>query len=57
VGAVLEEANQPTEHLDAHRTVSDPKQTIGRWRRDLPEELAAETNELLAPELEALGYA
>jgi len=57
VGAVLDEANQPTDHLDAHRTVSDPKQTIGRWRRDLPEDLAAETNELLAPELEALGYA
>jgi hypothetical protein len=57
VRAVLEEANQPTEHLDAHRTVSDPMQTIGRWRRDLPEDLAAETNELLAPELEAFGYA
>lgn len=57
VGAVLDAANQPTEHLDAHRTVSDPMQTIGRWRRDLPEDLAAETNELLAPELEAFGYA
>jgi hypothetical protein len=57
VGAVLGEANQPTEHLDAHRTVSDPMQTIGRWRRDLPADLAAETNELLGPELEAFGYA
>ncbi|HEY2055030.1 MAG TPA: sulfotransferase [Solirubrobacterales bacterium] len=57
VRAVLDEANQPTEHLDAHRTVSDPKQTIGRWRRDLPDDLAAETNALLAPELEAFGYA
>jgi hypothetical protein len=57
VSAVLDEANQPTDHLDAHRTVSDPMQTIGRWRRDLPEDLAAETNELLAPELEAFGYA
>jgi hypothetical protein len=57
VRAVLDEANQPTDHLDAHRTVSDPMQTIGRWRRDLPEDLAAETNELLAPELEAFGYA
>jgi hypothetical protein len=57
VQAVLDAANQPTEHLDAHRTVSDPMQTIGRWRRDLPEDLAAETNELLAPELEAFGYA
>jgi hypothetical protein len=57
VRAVLDEANQPTEMLDQHRTVTDPMQTIGRWRRDLPEDLAAETNELLAPELEAFGYA
>lgn len=57
VRAVLEEANQPTMHLDAHRTVSDPVQTIGRWRRDLPEDLAAEANALLAPELEVFGYA
>src|SRR5207248_1686484 len=25
--------------LDTHRTVDDPVQTIGRWRRDLPAEL------------------
>jgi len=42
--------------LDAHRTVDDPVRTIGRWRRDLPDELADECNEILAPALEAFGY-
>lgn len=57
VGAVLELANQQTELLDQHRTVSDPVQTIGRWRRDLPDDLAEESNHLLAPLLEPFGYA
>jgi hypothetical protein len=56
VGAVLEVATQPSELLDTHRTVSDPAKTIGRWRRDLPPELAAECNEILAPVLDAFGY-
>jgi hypothetical protein len=57
VGAVLDLANQQTELLDQHRTVSDPVQTIGRWRRDLPDDLAEESNQLLAPLLEPFGYA
>jgi hypothetical protein len=56
VKATLETANQPNELLDTHRTVSDPAQTIGRWRRDLPAELAAECNEILAPLLSEFGY-
>jgi hypothetical protein len=56
VKATLEAANQPNELLDTHRTVSDPSQTIGRWRRDLPAELAGECNELLAPLLREFGY-
>jgi len=56
VRQVLELANQPSELLDTHRTVSDPLQTIGRWRRDLPADLADECNQLLAPVLEAFGY-
>jgi hypothetical protein len=56
VHAVIEQANQPTELLETHRTVSDPMQTIGRWRRDLPSDLAEESTELLAPVLEAFGY-
>jgi hypothetical protein len=49
-------ANRPNELLDGHRTVSDPTQTIGRWRRDLPPDLAAECNEILAPVLAEFGY-
>jgi Sulfotransferase family len=56
VETLLEVANRPSDLLDGHRTVSDPTQTIGRWRRDLPTELAAECNEILAPVLEAFGY-
>jgi hypothetical protein len=56
VAATLEAANQPRELLDQHRTVSDPIETIGRWRRDLPAELAEECNEILAPVLEGFGY-
>jgi hypothetical protein len=56
VSETLELANRPNELLDGHRTVSDPTQTIGRWRRDLPADLAAECNEILAPVLAAFGY-
>jgi hypothetical protein len=56
VASVLELARASNGVLDTHRTVQDPAQTIGRWRRDLPDELAAECNELLAPVLEAFGY-
>ena len=56
VAATLELANRPNELLDGHKTVSDPARTIGRWRRDLPAELAAECNEILAPVLAEFGY-
>ena len=53
---VLEAAAKPGELSDSHRTVDDPLQTIGRWRRDLPPELADECNEILGPVLGAFGY-
>jgi hypothetical protein len=56
VDAVLETANTPGELLATHRTVGDPAQTIGRWRRDLPRGLAEECNAILAPVLDAFGY-
>ena len=56
VASVLDLAQASSAVLDTHRTVQDPAQTIGRWRRDLPKELAAECNELLAPVLGAFGY-
>jgi hypothetical protein len=56
VDTVLEMAAQPSELSDSHRTVDDPIQTIGRWRRDLPPELAQEASDILAPVLGAFGY-
>jgi Sulfotransferase family len=56
VEKMLDDASRPGELLDAHRTVSDPAQTIGRWRRDLPPALAKECNEVLAPVLAEFGY-
>jgi Sulfotransferase family len=56
VETMLAEATRPDELLDAHRTVSDPAQTIGRWRRDLPPALAEECNEILGPVLAEFGY-
>jgi hypothetical protein len=56
VASVLELAQASSGVLDTHRTVKDPAQTIGRWQRDLPEQLAVECNDLLAPVLEAFGY-
>jgi hypothetical protein len=53
---VIETAAAPGELADTHRTVDDPLQTIGRWRRDLAPELAEEANEILAPVLSAFGY-
>lgn len=56
VETMLDDATRPGELLDAHRTVSDPAQTIGRWRRDLPPTLAKECNEVLASVLAEFGY-
>lgn len=56
VEGVLEIACAPSQMLDNHRTVSDPSQTIGRWRRDLSPELVDEVNEVLGPVLTAFGY-
>jgi hypothetical protein len=53
---VLDLAKQPTQLLETHRTVTDPTETIGRWRRDLSPDLAAECNEVLSPVLAAFGY-
>jgi hypothetical protein len=39
-----------------HRTVSDPRESIGRWRRDLPEDVVAACEDALAPSLQAFGY-
>jgi hypothetical protein len=41
---------------EGHRTVADPRESIGRWRRDLSDEVAAACAEALGPSLAAFGY-
>jgi hypothetical protein len=41
---------------EGHRTVADPTRSIGRWREDLSEEVAAACAETLGPSLETFGY-
>jgi hypothetical protein len=41
---------------EAHRTISDPEDSIGRWRGDLSDEVAAACAEALGPSLETFGY-
>jgi hypothetical protein len=56
VAAVIEGARREGALLDGHRTVRDPMETIGRWRRDLPADLAEACNAVLGEVLEAFGY-
>jgi hypothetical protein len=41
---------------EGHRTVADPGESIGRWRRDLSPELQEACIVALGPSLEAFGY-
>lgn len=41
---------------EGHRTVSDPRESIGRWRHDLSDEVAAACATALGPSLETFGY-
>jgi hypothetical protein len=47
---------ESTAEMEHHRTTSDPAASIGRWREDLPEEIAAVCNEELGPLLREFGY-
>jgi hypothetical protein len=49
----LEERDTDSE---GHRTVSDPRASIGRWRRDLPDEVAAACDGAFGAALETFGY-
>jgi Sulfotransferase family len=42
---------------EGHRTISTPKDTIGRWKKDLSPELQEVCREALGPSLQAFGYA
>lgn len=41
---------------EGHRTVADPAESIGRWRRDLSRDVIAACETALGPSLEAFGY-
>jgi Sulfotransferase family len=41
---------------EGHRTVTDPAESIGRWRRDLSREVIEACGAALGPSLEAFGY-
>jgi hypothetical protein len=47
---------ESTAEMEHHRTTSDPAASIGRWRADLPEDIAAVCNEELGPLLHEFGY-
>ncbi|HET8565714.1 MAG TPA: sulfotransferase [Solirubrobacterales bacterium] len=49
-------AHEGTASMDHHRTTSDPAASIGRWRDDLPDDIAAVCNEELGPLLAEFGY-
>jgi hypothetical protein len=58
-GAVESLVSSFTEHdtgSEGHRTISDPRESIGRWRRDLPDEVAAACAGAFGPALETFGY-
>lgn len=56
VSETVAQARQSTASMDHHRTTSNPAASIGRWREDLPEEIAAVCNEELGPLLTEFGY-
>jgi sulfotransferase family protein len=56
VAETVRRAQEGTASMDHHRTSSDPAASIGRWREDLPEEIAAVCNEELGPLLAEFGY-
>jgi hypothetical protein len=46
-----------TADTEGHRTVADPRATIGRWRTDLAPQLQRVCADVLGPALESFGYA
>lgn len=57
IGGVLERAARPDRALAGHRTSSDPRASIGRWRTELGPELVSACRDAFAEPLEAFGYA
>jgi hypothetical protein len=56
VAETLRRAEASSASMSHHRTTSDPAASIGRWRQDLPEEIAEICNDALGPLLAEFGY-
>ena len=56
VSETVRQAEESTASMEHHRTTSDPAASIGRWRNDLPTEIAEVCNEELGPWLSEFGY-
>jgi hypothetical protein len=56
VGDMLKRARNDTPQMFDHRTSGDIHQSIGRWRRDLDDNLQAICQNLLSDVLQDLGY-
>jgi hypothetical protein len=56
VAETLDRAAASSASMEHHRTTSDPAASIGRWREDLPTEIADVCNDALGPLLAEFGY-
>jgi hypothetical protein len=56
VGEMLRRASEGASGTEGHRTIADPANSIGRWRRDLSPDLADICSEALGPVLADFGY-
>jgi Sulfotransferase family len=53
---MLDTLGEALPELEDHHTAPDPRASIGRWRRDLPDELALACEQSFGPALETFGY-
>jgi len=56
VASVLERASEETAAMAGHRTSADPRQSVGRWQRDLDDEMKEACVEAFDDVLAELGY-
>jgi len=54
--ALLQRASYDSSELAQHRTSGSPKESIGRWRRDLPAGLSAVCQQAFGDILKEFGY-
>jgi hypothetical protein len=56
VAAMRAHAEEPVVAMDRHRTTPDPAASIGRWRRDLGDDLKDVCEQTMFEELRLFGY-